>query len=943
MNLVIFTNLSFLILLIFLGRFGIAEKFGNLFLFLAIFLVGLQFSKVKIEPVVPPKNQSQKKLLYWGWVSLVLVVLLTFKAIFSNGPAVWGDAPYFYPESFRIFFAEPLVWESRGKLGVVNDLYFLYPIMLVYRYLGAFWGLGNDVIIRLLFYFPALFFAFLGPFKFSRYLGFSALVSFFASLIYLINTYFILILDGGQIGVVLAYGLFPIALLNLLRLKKYQTLSQFFISLASFLMIIAADVRFAVIAVLATIFWLGFERSSPSKKFSIKHLKIPALFTISTLAIGSYWILPLFVLEPTTGSGVRSELLLINILHPLLLFSPHWPFNEFGKISPPYWFFGGVPILVFLNLFFKKKWYTLALIINFLLFVFLAKGDTGFLGGAYAWLVDNVPMGGAFRDSTKFFAPLLLYTGILIGLSVENLSRLFKKTPISFLITALIFGYLVFLASPAITGNMNGVLAKREFPQDIKITTELISNEKNFLRTVWFPERHPLSYQTEDMPALDARVLVDLRPFASINTGISDRFNFLHNKQYLEWLDILGVKYMIFSGDTHKVLPDREKEDDWSRLLNLAKEDEGLSQVSLGTSFSVYQTKHQKPRIFTVDKIFAVLGGDDIYQKLFDLNEKFSIGDQGFVFLDDGKFNPRSLGSIASESAVLLLNDKEKLDLALSLLSDFFVSPSSNLNSQWAVRSTEEYLKWKFEFLVNNLKSSEFDYGKGIAFSSIPNEKLNFNLDVKEEADYILAVRHMAATGSNNLQLSINNHEEEIPSNTSGTFSWFIKEVRLHSGIQSLVIKNTGGFQVVNVVALIPRQKWEEAGKFSEAIINKFPVVNTNTNHWFDDPVLFSEWQGVDYQMENPSEYNISAPKGSNWLVFTDSYHPSWILKSGSEVSSQPFYSTVNGFYIGESALDGRLTFKEHQKVLFGVYVSLFSALIIFGILVILILRKYRK
>ena len=917
-HIIILFNLFLLIILVFLKRFGFAEGFGNFLLSLSILLVALQMFKTKAHQSRVYKKVFFDKFLFLGWLGIILAAGLVFRSIFSIGPAVWGDAPFFYPETFKDFFNEPFVWESRGRLGIVNDLYWIYPLMLIYNGFGALLGLSNDVVIRLVFYFPAIFFSILSPLMFTKYFGFSPLVGIFSAALYSLNTYFILLIDGGQVGVALAYGLFPFTLLHLHKLRTNQTIFQFFVSLISFMMLIISDVRFASIALFSFFVWVILERINNFAKINFKDLKIFGIFLFAVLGLSTYWLIPGLLLEPTTGAGTRSDLQLISALNPIFLFAPHWPFNEFGKVFPPQWYFAGLPLLIFSNLLFKKNRQIFYLFFNFLLFVFLAKGDTGFLGNLYGWALDYIPLGGAFRDSTKFFAPLVLFAGILIGLSVQNIQQLFKKQIFSKLVIVLIFTYLLFLVYPALIGNMNGVLRGREFPKDIQVVADKISIENGFLRTVWFPERHPLGFNSERKPALDAKTLVNLRPFASLNVGTSDRFNFLHNKQFLDWLDIFGVRYLVFSGDTHKVLSDEEKEKDWDRLLSLVESVDGLDRVSWNKSFPVYQTKDSKPRIFAVDKVFAVVGGDDIYQKLIDVGNQFSIGNQGFVFFEDGKFDPRSLQRFTPESVVLVFNKTEKQDLLLSFLSEFFVSPMSATKSEWALRSTNEYLKWKFELLVNKVQTSEFDYGKGIAFSSMPNEKLIFGLNVKESGEYMFAIRHMSASDSAYLRISLAGQVSELPNTPSGRFEWYTKELSLNAGSHDLIVENQNGFQVTNVVALIPKKDWETANELSENLLSKFPVANP-------DSLPLSNWHEVSYRMVTPVEYKVEVSPEMPWLVFTDSYHPQWSFKKdNTNLPSYPFYSAINGFYMGQSGIKyGKIFFEGQVYIRWGIVLSL--------------------
>lgn len=925
---IIFIFLIMFFIVILFNRFGFGREFGNFVLLISILIVVLQIFRLDVK-----KNKDFKKASFdgyakVGWVGIIILVILIFRSVFLSGPAAWGDAPYIYPEVFSDFLSEPLVWESRGRLGIVNDLYWIYPLMIIYYGLGALFHLSNDVIIRLVFLFPAIFLALFSPWQFGQYFRFSKLVAMFSAAVYALSTYFILVIDGGQVGVALAYGLFPLVLLQLHKLRDKRTILQFIISLITFMLLLIVDVRFAVIAFLAFVFWVSLEHLKSINKINLQLVKIFFIFVLMVIVLCSYFLIPSFLLTPTTGSGIRSELELISILNPLLLFSPHWPLNEFGKITQPYWFFAIIPLLIFSNFLFKKAWQIYFLILIFLFFVLLAKGDSGWLGSTYAFGVDKIPLGGAFRDSTKFFAPVTLFGGILIGLFIENLLELFKNKTAKKIVFVTFFGYLILLLYPAISGKMHGVLQRREVPADLEVIADKISSENGFFRTVWFPDRHPLGFSSERKPALDAKMLTNLRPIESINVGDFDRFNFLHNKQFLEWMDIFGVRYLIFSDDTRKITFDKEKEQDWDRLLRLVGETDGLERLDWGTNIPIFQTKKNKPRVFAVDKVWAVIGGDDIYQKLLDSNNQNHLSNQGILFFEDGKFDPLSLEHVASESAVIIFNQKGKKDLVLSNLSKYFVAPQNSLSSEWALRGPNEYLKWKFELLVNKIDAHEFDYSRGIAFSSVPNEKLKFNLNVSSESDYILAIRQMVASQSGSLRMSFAGQTEEISPSMLGRFEWYTKEIKLNSGNYELILENSKGFQVVNVVALIPKIDWENSEKLTQNLLSKFKVENDVSKL-----AALSNWREINYKMISPIEYNIENLSPGLWLVFTDTYHPSWeLLRGETLIKSNPFYSAINGFYIHKGG-NYNLYFKEQRVAKIGLVISALSLLIIASIL----------
>lgn len=889
---IIFLGFFFLGILIFLGRFAFAEVFANYFLLLLTLIVFLQM--LKLKGYVPDQRRFFSKLNLWAGLAIIITVVFVFRPFFLPGPVVWGDAPYFYPEAFKVLTFEPLVWESRGRLGVVNDLYWIYPLMLVYRVFSEFLGLGNDAIIRLLFYFPAVFFSVLSPWLLCRYFRFSQTVCIFSSFVYVLNTYFILVLDGGQVGVALAYALFPFALLQLNKLVAQRTILQFLKSLISFMLLVVADVRFAAIAVFTFILFVVFGHIASLYKINSQHFKTFVIFVFVVLALSSYWLVPSLSLEPTTNLGAGPGLQLVSALHPLFLFSPHWPLNEFGRVSPPTAIFMGIPLLIFSNFLFKKDHRVLFFTFCFLLFVFLAKGSSGLFSNIYAWGVDTVPFGGAFRDSTKFFAPLLIFSGILIGLSVQNLQAFFKENHVlSKIAVGLVFFYLIFLVAPAILGNMRGVLSGRGFPQDIKIIADKFSGKSGFFRTLWFPERHPLAFHTEEKVALDAKELINLRPFASLNVGTFDRFNFLHNESYVDLLKFFGIKYLVFSGEQRKTLTMEEKKD-WNNLLQLVSTSPAVVRKDWGINFPVYEVEQPYSRIFTTDKLLVVIGPDDIYDK---------IGGKPAVFVEDGKFNIKNLEDISGDAAVLIFNKKTKEDLAMSLLQQYFVSPLSSNENEWATYRANDYLTWKYQLLIRGTKTSEFDYNQGIFFSTVKGETVRFNFSVPQSGEYIFAARKMSK---------------------SGNFKWIVeKELFLNEGRWDKEFVNETGAEVLNTTALIPKNEWVKAHRLASEITDRFQIIK------LDEIGGLGNVMDIPFEMANPVLYKVNPKTPVNWVIFTDSWNPLWFARSGQKLTYPlPIYSVVNGFYVADWD-SFEIVFGGQENVRWGIYISTVSILLL--------------
>lgn len=876
---------------------------------------------------------NKSKLIFL--LGLAIPALFAFKSLILPGPVVWGDAPFFYPEGLKELVAEPFAWTSRGNnFGGPNNLLWISPLMLVYGLLNKLFGTNNDVIIRILFYFPSIALAFIAPIVFVRKLGYSKVVQFFTSFLYGLNTYFLLLIDGGQVGVVLAYGLFPLALVFINGLLRKPTFLGFFLALLLLFLITVADPRFAAISVFAVLLWRIIEWFTFRKADEIKNLKFLVTLLLANILLSLYWLIPAFHLGNIALATDVSGLNFLSLLNPLFLFQPHWPGNEFGKISPPPFYFVGVPLLIFGSLLFSRRagpafgWAFL-----FLLFAFLVKGGSKPLGDWYNWLVSNTPFGFAFRDSTKFLAPAILFAGILIGQTAESLRKVARYRTA---LVGVVFVYLLFLVNPALLGNLNGVLSGRAFPEGFNLVYQKLRDDPQFFRTAWFPERHPFAFFTNEKPALDAKQLIDARPFASLNVGTLDTFNFLHNKEAIDWFGLLGIRYLIFSGDTRKAVLQEGEKKDWDNLLDLIEGTGGLEKTNWGVQFPVFKVPETKPHIFSVDKVIVVVGSDDIYQKLRVENTSFSIGNQGFLFLEDGRFDARALESIAPDAAIVVFNQKEKMDLAMSFVQKYFVSPENSVSSEWGVRNTKDYLRWKYELLKNGVDTKEFDYGRGIAFSSQEEERLEFDLEAPLSGTYFLGMRTLNGDSALPLETLFNGTEKILEQSKPNNFKWSMEKVQVDKGRHKLVIENPGGFQVVNTVALIPEEAWGEAQEAANRLVGHFKtIVTTDELQGLDNSAWDNSWRPVDFQEVNQSRYKVTIPEKGYWLIFTDSYNREWTLRRKDDsFSSYPFYSMVNGFYVDPSKwLNVEIVFGGQEKVRWGIYwssISLLSFALIF-------------
>lgn len=836
----------------------------------------------------------QKKI---SFVVVIAILILLYRKYFLPGPLVFGDAPYLYPERLRELLKLPHIWNTtENNLGGINMFLFIYPIMIIYGILGTFLHLSNDIILRILFYFPSVVLGFTGVYFFTKYLKFTWIISLFAGLFYLANTYYLLLVDGGQVGVVLAYGLFPLAILFLSKLTDKLSIKNFSVALVISFILTVIDFRISAIS-LFTAFFLNITKG--------RRILSLILIGVCLLGLSSYWVIPSLKLSGGTLDTSVSSLQNVSLLNSLSIFSPNWPANMFGKTITPYFYFAFVPIFIFLPLFIAKEKKIIWLTFSFLLFAFLTKGES-YPGGIFYTLFVSTKIGSVFRDSTKFFTPLILIGGILIGYTAEFLQRRSKL----YLGNLVICLFILLLIYQAILGQLNGVLGKNPNLADYEKVHQMIINDSTyFFRDIWFTERSPFAFNEEKKQVIDGRALADLRPFAAMNVGTGDRFNFMNNSQYLDWFNLLGVKYLIFNGNPRigendkqslSAKADKSDREDWNRLMTLITDDKRLTKLNIGTNIPIYEYPNNHPNEFFVDKTFLITGGDDVYTQFLKLDKKFSVGNQGFLFVEDGKFDLASLQNVASKSLVLVFNDKTETDLKMAFLQKYFVSSRSSYKNMWALFSGADYLNYKYQLLIRGVKINDFDYGLGIAFSSKKGETISFNLNVPKDGDYILAVRKMDQNNQN--------------------MYWTFESKNLKKGTLDFTYENKVGLEIINTVALVPANEMQAAEKLSNIFLKTFYHYNLNN-------VIDRNKLSVILENNIWENLNDRTSTKSGWVIYTDNYSTNFI-------GSYPFYSMINGFYVNNNAKDFKISFKGDEYLKWGFYLSLGSFVVVIVLLV---------
>ena len=145
------------------------------------------------------------------------------------------------------------------------------------------------------------------------------------------------------------------------------------------------------------------------------------------------------------------------------------------------------------------------------------------------------------------------------------------------------------------------------------------------------------------------------------------------------------------------------------------------------------------------------------------------------------------------------------------------ISPSAYTNhfaplELWSISSTNR------PTFLNELKRSDielpyqFDYGKNIVFTSANNSHLVIPISILDAGEYKVLSRYFANEkgglldfdmGGKSLRLDTKSHLNRFVWTDLGTLG-------LSEGTQTLSIENRNGFNAVNLIALIPSEKYEQ-------------------------------------------------------------------------------------------------------------------------------------
>lgn len=613
------------------------------------------------------------------YLIVLFFIIIIFRNWFGFSQIIGGDWPYLFTENIKAFSTFPPAWSSTHGNGLGGQ-FALYPLD-TYLYLMSFLFVRLFdlpwVLVYKFFWFGLFLilssFSFIYLFRklFPSYKTFNIPI---AVLLFLTNTYILMVVGGGQMGIALAYSLAPFVFGKFISVIKYFKFydSLFLGFTLSLLAIFDLRIFYITLVGISLYYLVLLIFFIPQKKFISFVLTFIIPFAV-VLLLNFFWIFPLVVFRQNPIDQLGDIYKTVGALkffsfgsfsQSISLLHPNWPENVFGKVSFMKSEFLILPILSYSSLFFLRRssqksqsknntnedqFINLSIIFFILLGLigaFLAKGANSPLGEIYIWMFQHFPGFIMFRDPTKFYFLVVLSYSILIPFTISSIYEYLNtrfdarrakfQTPASrgeqnskikfksqnyfsqlFLFITVI--YLLFLIRPAVLGGLGGTFRKQAVPNGYIQLKDLLVNQNTFFRTLWLPRQQRFGFSSELHPAVEANVL-----FESSNSA--QLIKNLQRKDLEEYISNLSIKYLIIPDDSLSEIflndgkyYDKEREAIRKQLDKI----NFLKKKSIG-KLLIYETKKHKDHFWLLDKVEIVdmINDQSDYILRFNINKK---------------------------------------------------------------------------------------------------------------------------------------------------------------------------------------------------------------------------------------------------------------------------------------------------------------------------------
>lgn len=273
-----------------------------------------------------------------------------------------------------------------------------------------------------------------------------------------------------------------------------------------------------------------------------------------------------------------------------------------------------------------------------------------------------------------------------------------------------------------------------------------------------------------------------------------------------------------------------------------------------------------------------VVGSKDLVESLRKQNV-ISPDFGGTITFADNSFN--SLRYPSSSDLTLLTSTT---DLSMHLLPEnaiilrpFDMTFTHDTGGQrWSRASTNDPLHGPFHPYLDalGLNNNDMDYGQGLIFAW-GKDRLQSSFDVTESGSYRFFVRLMNNPEGGRIILTIDNESFSLTTFArSSSFTWIeVSSLELDSGRHTISIENVEGFNVVNLLVLVPTTQlsdWQEkTAAYSNSTTIVYDLLGASTDQSISlETRRVTSVLGMNGTFHNPITKTITIPQDATHLSF---------------------------------------------------------------------------
>lgn len=664
-------------------------------------------------------------------------------------------------------------------------------------------------------------------------------------------------------AITFSFYLSPLLLYALIRgieenRTRYLLLSSFIYSLMA---VAVHFVFFGLIIILSYILYDLFFKVLVQRFPGFSALKRAAWHTLIVvgpfIALSSYWLIPNFTYS---GLGLYYNLLttadpgfLYRYADIINIFSVKGVFNS--DAIYPY----TVSELSYINilsimltvaavsslLFYKENKFLIYLGILLVLSAIISI-TPHYFPAIYNWFTFDMPGSSIYSwvfRTPKFFHFMSVSIAVmlaLVGIRVYQIlhsqkKRFLKAVPSIFIAIVLVFSlvpnYIL------LTGDFNGFHKPYQLPKDYTDLIAYLENQDRNYKSIWGPPYVGLNSTWSEgnwIYALEEQIspanifmgsqtlnqyiyplVFGIRfPYGSmVYAGQTDNLN--------EFLSPINVKYIVLHNDIPVL---KDSIEDLSTAINQQK---GLLESKHFGFTTLYTIEDAAEQVSTKKSTMLVQGGGLLrFDSIFGL-ESFTSNNTGVFFSDISLDQNPNMWNLSD--TLIPENQLAYAEYMLNKNDVIVISPSAYTNDYgpfrlWSISSANspEFLNILNFYGIE--RPYQFDYEKNIIFTVATNSTHEIPLSISDPGEYKVLLRYFANDAGGLLDLGLNGNSQTLATKSHlNRFIWSEMEtIRLSEGTHTLSITNTAGLNALNLIAIVPAEKYEHyRGEFMSSLANK--------------------------------------------------------------------------------------------------------------------------